>query len=291
MKSMTGYGSGSTAVSGGRINVELRAVNHRFLEVKMTLPRELLAWEENLRGLIAAQLSRGRVEVTLTRTGRPARSYTIVPNGDLVRAYRQALHHLQQDHGVNGDLDLSFLASRPDVFQITEKPQSVTAEVTAIKRALQQALKALQQQRKREGTFLQRDLRARIATLTKVRLTIKTRSATVQQMARAKLSERVANALQGMEIEQGRLVQEVATVLQKGDITEELVRLQSHLEALGTLLRAADPVGKRLDFLLQEIQREVNTIGAKADDAPTRHLVVDAKEEVEKLREQVQNIE
>ncbi|MBI3300845.1 MAG: YicC family protein [Deltaproteobacteria bacterium] len=291
MRSMTGYGSGTAAFPGGRVSVELRAVNHRFLEIKMPLPREFLAWEHEFRELIEAQVKRGRLEMMLTCTGRPPRAYAVRLNVELARAYREAVTRLQRDLRVKGELDLPFLAAHPELFQVTEKPQAVDAEVQAAKEALHHALAALERQRTREGKFLQRELRARVAALDKVRRAVKDRSGIVQEAVRKRLTERVTSLLQGIEIDQSRLLQEVATLVQKSDITEELVRLHSHIEALAGLLRAHEPVGKRIDFLLQEVQREVNTIGAKADDVTIRHLVVQAKEEVEKLREQVQNIE
>lgn len=291
MKSMTGYGSGGASFPGGRISVEIRAVNHRYLEIKMTLPRDFLACEGEFREMVAAQVKRGRIELALTCSGRPPRSYTVSLNVGLAKAYREAVMDLRHALGIESALDLGFLTSRPDLFQVTEKPQLTQVETQAAKQALQHAVAALEQQRNREGKFLQRELSGRVAALEKVRRAIKKRSGTVQEALRKKLSERVATLLQGVEIDQSRLFQEVATLVQKSDITEELVRLHSHLEALAGLLRKHEPVGKSIDFLLQEVQREVNTTGAKADDAAIRHLVVEAKEEVEKFREQVQNVE
>lgn len=291
MRSMTGYGSGTATWATGRVSVELRAVNHRFLEIRMPLPREFLPWERELRAMIEAQVRRGRVELTLTRMGQPSRTYTVHVNLALARAYHQAAKRLQRDLGVRGELDLPFLAAHPELFQVVEQPNSVDAEIQAAKKALHHALLALERQRSREGKFLQRELRARATTLDQIRRAVKTRSGIVQETARKRLRERITNLLQGVELDQSRLLQEVATLAQRSDITEEIVRLHSHIEALTGLLRLHEPVGKRIDFLLQEIQREINTIGAKADDVTIRHLVVQAKEEVEKLREQVQNVE
>ena len=291
MRSMTGYGSGSASFPGGRVNAELRAVNHRFLEIKLIFPRELQSWEQEWREMIEARVKRGKLELTLAFSGRAPRPYVVNPNRDLVRAYREAISCLQRDLGVKGDLDVSFLASRPDFFQVTEKPQPTQAELQAVKQALQHALVALEGQRSREGKFLERDLRKRIVSLEKAQRAILKRSSIMLRTLREKLSERVTNLLQGVPLDQSRLLQEVVALTQKSDITEELVRLQSHLEALTETLRLHEPVGKRLEFLLQEVQREVNTVGAKADDTTIRHLVVTAKEEVEKLREQVQNVE
>jgi len=295
MRSMTGYGSGSAAFPGGRVTVEIRTVNHRFLELKMPLPREFLAYEQMFRELIESHLTRGKVDMFLTTTGKPPRRYTINVNLELARAYRGALTRLHRELGISGDGDLSFLTAHPELFQVQEQSQATEAQAEAIKKALTQTLAALDRQRLREGRFLQRELRTRIALLDTVRRRVKDRSGIVYEKTRTRLKDRVTALLQGLpqgvEIDQSRLLQEVATLALRGDITEELVRLQGHIEALGELLRATDPVGKRFDFLLQEVQREVNTIGSKADDADIRHLVVSAKEEVEKLREQVQNVE
>lgn len=291
MKSMTGYGSSSITFPGGRISVELRAVNHRFLEIKSVLPREFAAQESTFRELIEAKMKRGRIDFTLTCVGRPATAYAVTVNMDLARLYYQAGKQLQHDLNITGQVDLSFLLSRPELFQVRETSQVTDAESRAAQQALHHALVALERQRNREGRFLQRDLRARVAALAQVRRAISERRTATQEIVRQKLSERVSSLLRTLELDQSRLLQEVATVVQKSDITEELVRLQSHLQMLTGLLRAHDPMGKRIDFLLQEVQREVNTIGAKSDDAAIRHLVVAAKEEVEKLREQVQNIE
>lgn len=288
---MTGYGSASVAFPGGQVSAELRTVNHRFLEMKMLLPRLFLPWEDEFRQQISAQVGRGRLELTLSLAGRAPRTYSVSLNHELAQAYHAALTRLQKDLSMDGPLDLQLLASRPELFQVVEKPGLSSAEIQAAKKAVQDALRALERQRSREGKFLQRDLRRRIASLSKVRRAVAVRTGRVQTASRDKLAARVRTFLAGAEVDQTQLLQEVVTLTQKSDITEELVRLHSHLEVMTDLLRKHEPVGKRMDFLLQEINREINTIGAKADDAPIRHLVVEAKEEVEKLREQVQNIE
>jgi uncharacterized protein (TIGR00255 family) len=295
MHSMTGYGNGSAAFPGGRVTVELRAVNHRFLELKMPLPREMLPYEQAFRTMIEARIKRGKLDMLFTSSGKPLRSYTIQPNLSLARAYQDAVQQVQRAVGVQGALDLSFLTAHPELFQVQEQQANIEPQAEATKKALTAALTALERQRTREGKFLQRELQTRIATLDQIRRKVKARSSVVYENTRERLKDRINTALQGLlqgvEVDQSRLLQEVATLVQRGDITEELVRLQSHLEALSSHCRSAEPVGKRIDFLLQEVQREVNTIGSKADDVEVRHLVVSAKEEVEKLREQVQNVE
>jgi uncharacterized protein (TIGR00255 family) len=291
MKSMTGYGSGSAPFSGGWVNVELRTVNHRFIEIKMPLPREFLPWESEFREMIEIYLKRGRVEMTLSCTGRLSRTYSVQPNLELARAYQHAVQRLCLELNLQENFNLSFLTVRQDLFQITEQNQTVTEEVPAAKEALLLALATLERQRTKEGKFLQQDFRQRISALEKKRKAIQTRSRVVQKISRQRLMERVSTFLQGVELDQTRLLQEVVTLTQKSDITEEIIRLQSHLKTLADLVCTHEPVGKRIEFLLQEVQREVNTIGAKSEDVTIRHAVVEAKEEVEKMREQVQNVE
>ena len=291
MKSMTGFGNGSLAFRGGRATVDVRAVNHRFLEVKLQLPRGFLAVEDDLRVMVAEQIKRGRIEVFLSLSGRTERTYTVRPNIELARAYAQAANQLKNLLALDDELNLQFFTSRPDLFQVAEMQPSSRIEIDASKKALQRALRALVRQRRREGKFLQRDVKQRIVTLRKIRGSIQKRIDITQKATRRKLADKVTALLPQLDLDRSRVMQDVASLIQKSDITEELVRLQSHLKAFSDLIQAEEPVGKRMDFLLQEMQREVNTIGAKADDAAIRHQVVQAKEEVEKIREQVQNIE
>ena len=291
MRSMTGYGSGSAAFSGGRVSAEIRTVNHRFLEMKMSLPRLFLPWEDEFRRQLSAQVGRGRLELSLNLSGRTPHTSTVSLNRDLARAYRRAFSELQKELGIDTPLDLRLLASRPELFQVSVQPQLSQTELGAAKKAVDRALRSLERQRSREGRFLRRELRGRLQTLSRFGRAAARRSGRSQTAARRRLAERVQTFLAGTQLDQSRLLQEVVAATQKSDITEELVRLQSHVETMTDLIASHEPVGKRLDFLLQEINREVNTVGAKADDAPLRHLVVEAKEEVEKLREQVQNVE
>lgn len=291
MKSMTGYGGATVPFPGGQVVVEARAVNHRFTEVRFTLPREYYPWEAELRGIVQEVVKRGKVEVAIYPSGQQPKGYEVRLNVELARAYLGAFSHMHKELGVQGEIDLSFFASRPELFQVVEKPWQPDAEVQAAKQALRRALAALERERCREGRFLKKDAVQRVRHLERLWQKVKKRLPIVQEELKEKLSARVAALLAEAEIDQGRLLQEVAFLVQRSDITEELVRLHSHLAALHALLRESEPIGKKMDFLLQEIQREVNTIGSKADDATVRQLVVEAKGEVEKLREQAQNIE
>lgn len=290
MKSMTGFGTGSRAFPGGRAAVDVRAVNHRFLETKLHLPRGFMAVEAAFRALIAERIERGRVEAFLSLTGRAARSVRVVPNLPLAREYAKAAARLRRELGIDRGPDLQFFLSRADLFQVTEAAQASPVEVQACTAALRKALAGVDRERRREGRFLARDLRQRIRTVQRLRREIARRQERLRPELHKKLVARVGALLAEMKVEPARL-SDVAGLLQKNDITEELVRLESHLETFAEFLVLDEAVGKRMDFLLQEMQREVNTIGAKADDAPIRQLVVQVKQEVEKIREQGQNIE
>lgn len=290
MKSMTGFGTASRAFPGGRATVDVRAVNHRFLETKLHLPRGFMAAEAEFRALIAARVERGRVEAFLSLTGRAARPIRVVPNLPLARAYAKAAARLRRELGLDRGPDLQFFLSRADLFQVTEAAHASAAEVRACTAALQAALAGVDRERRREGRFLARDLRQRIRTLQRLRREVARRQQRLQPELHKKLVARAEALLAELEVEPIRLP-DVAGLLHKNDVTEELVRLESHLETCAGFLGLDEAVGKRLDFLLQEMQREVNTIGAKADDAPIRQLVVQMKQEVEKIREQGQNIE
>lgn len=291
MKSMTGYGGATVPFPGGKVVVEVRAVNHRFAEIRFTLPREYYPWEAELREMVQKVLKRGKIEVAIYPSGWQPKGYDVRLNIELARAYRDAFSHLRKELGVQGEVDLSFFASRPELFQVVEKPGQPNAGVQAAKGALRQALAALERERCREGRFLKKDVGQRVRHLERLWKKVKKRLPIVQKGLKEKFRSRLAALLTGAEIDQGRLLQEVAFLIQRSDVTEELVRLHSHFTALRALLGESGPMGKRIDFLLQEIQREVNTIGSKADDAAVRQLVVEAKGEVEKLREQAQNIE
>jgi uncharacterized protein (TIGR00255 family) len=292
---MTGYGEATVPFPGGRVVVEAKAVNHRFAEIRFTLPREYYPWEAELRGIVQEMVKRGKLEVTIYLSGQQPKGYEVRLNMELARAYLGAFSHIHKELGVQGEADLSFFVARPELFQVMEKPRQKPwqpdTEVQAAKQALRRALTALDRERCREGRFLKRDVVQRVQHLERLWKKVKKRLPVVQEELKEKFHARVTALLAGAVIDQGRLLQEVAFLVQRSDVTEEIVRLHSHLTALRALLQESGPIGKKMDFLLQEMQREVNTVGSKADDAAVRQLVVEAKGEVEKLREQAQNIE
>ncbi|HUE31244.1 MAG TPA: YicC/YloC family endoribonuclease, partial [Verrucomicrobiae bacterium] len=292
VRSMTGYGAGRADAPTARVTVELRSVNQRFLDVKIVAPREYAAWEREVRDRVRAVAQRGRVEVTIARAALAARRrYTVAVRAELARAYVTAARQLGRRLGLAGDVALVDVLRLPDVFEVSEQPPELRGELPALRRALAGALRAFERERRREGAHLRRDMLARAASLRRTTAAIRRRLPRALAVLRSQVEERLVRLVGGAELDRGRVAQEVAVLADRSDVTEELVRLEAHLGALATTLRDRGPVGKRIEFLLQEIQREFNTTGAKAGDREIADRVLGAKAEVEKLREQVQNVE
>lgn len=292
MKSMTGYGQASSQGDGRGVTVEIRAVNQRFLEVKLSMPRDLLPWESEMRNLVQAQVARGKVDVSIARTGMGSDAVVVEPNLELARAYVDGWQRLQASLGIPGSIDLAWLQSRSnEIFRVVERPAEPGRDFALVRATLLQALAAFDRERLREGRALARDMKARARQLQKLRKQIQARSLRIKPALAERMQQRVRELLSGKEIKEERLLQEVALLVEKADVTEELVRLGSHLDALVEHVGAEGPIGKRIDFLLQETHREFNTIAAKSNDIEVTQATLEARSEIEKLREQVQNVE
>jgi uncharacterized protein (TIGR00255 family) len=296
VRSMTGYGRAQVERGGVQVSAEVRSLNQRFLEVKLNLPRGWGEGEAALRKQIGAVVSRGRVEVVIrVNSGKVHGSLTV--NEPLARSYVKELRALQSSLRLSGTLSVEALLQRPEIFQIAETEPDIQAELKLAQRALTQALKAFDQERQREGRALGRDLLGRLGRIQTAvrqiaRLSEESRQA-ITALFQQRMRELVANL--GMEemrlLDEKRLYEEAAGAAQRADITEELTRLSSHLEALEKLLQRPEPIGKEAEFWLQEVGREVNTIGSKSQNAALSKVAVAIKGELEKMREQVQNIE
>lgn len=290
VRSMTGFGAAAAAIPGGRLTIELRSVNQRFLDVRVTAPREYAPWEATCRELVAKQAARGRVEVYVGRNA-PTRGRTrIVLNVDAARDYAAAWRAVAGELGIKRELDLGLLRGS-EIFETVETPRDLRKEFPVATQVLERALATLDQARRREGKNLQRDMLQRVARLVAIERTIRAHAATVAGELQAKVNDRLQNLLKGSTVDPARVAQEVAYLAERSDVTEELVRLRSHLDELRKLLGAGGPCGKQIEFLLQETHREINTIGSKVNQLEITRLVVEAKGEVERLREQVQNVE
>jgi uncharacterized protein (TIGR00255 family) len=292
MRSMTGFGQASWQGDGRRLSVEVRSVNQRFLDVKLALPRECQAWEAELRELVSGVADRGKVEVTVFRSGSAADDFTVEVNEPMARAALGGWQALQRKLKLPGTIDIAMLMGRgSELVRIVERRADANADLPRVRALLAAALKDFNRAREREGKALAKDMGARLKTLRRLHAALAKRAgALVPELAR-RLTDRLATLLGKEGINPERLAQEAALLAERADVTEELVRLDSHLTRLGELLRQSAPVGKPIDFLIQEIHREINTIGSKSADLQVTNLTLAAKAEIEKLREQTQNVE
>ena len=291
IRSMTGFGAGRGESKGEALSVELRAVNGKFCEVKPRLPRELTALEPELVRAVKARVSRGVVDVFVRREEATAKG--LVPRVDLAlaAAYAKALREIKDELGLAGEPSVHDVAALEGVFSIGDALSDPAALAPVLQGALRSALDALEQMRRREGEALARDLAARFDALEKGVKAVAQLAPQQVDAYRERLSARIAELTRGVPLDPARLVQEVAVFADRTDVAEELTRLASHLSQLRAQLGSEAPAGRKLEFLVQEVNREINTIGSKAQSAGIASLVVDMKAELERVREQIQNVE
>lgn len=292
IRSMSGYGRGEASSERARVIAEVRSVNHRFCRVSVRLPPELGALEEIIRRLVQKHVQRGKVDVTvrldLPGTG-PARV-----DRETATAYARELGALAEELGLAAELDLATLAGLPGVVGADAAPAGdPDRDGALVEAAVEEALESLDGMRRREGKHLATDVRGRLEDLGSGLERVAAAADEVVARTRDQLRDRVAELLEeiGEEVDEARLAQEVVYYAERSDVTEEVVRLRSHLQKAGARLDSAEAVGRSLDFLAQEIHRELNTIGAKSKDLEVAETVVEMKAGLERVREQVQNIE
>jgi uncharacterized protein (TIGR00255 family) len=287
---MTGFGEAEGAFGGGRLAIEVRTVNHRHLAVQCRLPADLQRFETEVRHRLRAYVERGHASVTVRWTELPERSTSVTVNVERARAVRAALERLRESLGIEGDVDLAFVARQPDVlvYGSEEEPE---LEGDPLLLLIEQAAQQVVGAREREGADLAADLTSRILLMEDRLQVIEARAPERLTAERDRLRQAVTDLLNGRQLDESRLAQEIALLAERMDITEEIVRLRSHFASFRAGLAASGAVGRRLAFLGQEMLREVNTIGSKANDAAMAEAVIDLKSELEKIREQVENIE
>ncbi len=291
LRSMTGFGAGRARVGDEEVSVEMRSLNHKFCEVKARLPRELAALEPSITKQVKDRLARGSVEVLVRRQTATASGTVPTIDVGLAQEYARAFRELAAALGVASEVTWHHVASQPGVVRLEEKGVDAEAAGKAVMVALEQALTALEQMRRTEGETLYTDLDTRLKLIEGWSREVAELSPRVVREYQQRLTERVAELARGVVVEPQRLAQEVVLFAERTDIAEEVTRLASHLEQFRALMASSEPAGRRMDFLVQEMHREVNTTGSKSQHADISARVVSMKAEVERIREQVQNVE
>ena len=290
MRSMTGCGTGRASCNGWEVTVEIKTVNHRFLDLGLRLPRNLSFLEQTLRSGIAARIKRGHADLFVNLRNTDTSTAEVKADALLARAYCDAFNQIAEAAGTRGELTTSELIRMEGVLTLSERETDEETVSEVCSDALQKALDQLVQMRETEGENLRSDLNGHLDKVAELREKILTRAPNVVSEYREKLRIRLDTVLEE-KIDPQRLAQEVALLADRCAIDEELSRLESHIQQMRTYLDAEGEIGKKMDFLIQEMNRETNTIGSKASDAEITQLVVDLKSEIEKLREQIQNVE
>jgi uncharacterized protein (TIGR00255 family) len=288
---MTGYGRGQSSHNGSKFSVELNSVNRKQSDVVVTLPRELSELEPRVRDVINAEVSRGRLNVVVSAHYSAPKTQAVALDTNLARTYFRAMVELQKELNAAGEINIETILRAPGVVRTPEEQFSPEDAWPHVESALKEALAELVKMREREGKHLAKDLIHRLKTVRSCVRKIRTLQPGVLKRHRQSLLERIEKAGLELQIDDERLVKEVVFFADKSDISEELTRLESHFAQFAHHLRRNEPVGRTLEFMCQEIGREFNTLGAKANDVEISQLVVTCKAEMEKIREQIQNIE
>lgn len=282
MNSMTGFGEGAAQGKRVKVSVQIRTINHRHADIHLRVPKLYLSLEEEIREAVRKAINRGRIDVYVERVPLKGREVRLEVDEDLMAQYCEALRRIKRRFGLGGDIDLQLLPRLPDLF-VFKEPESVELnEKRLAVRALDLALKALVRSRSREGRNLKQDIVVQIRQLKAASKQLLEMSKHIDARLREMSKEQGSNTREGAESGSGTF---------KGSINEEVVRLGSHVGMLSGLAQEREPIGKKIDFLLQEVQRELTTIGAKAPELKVIRLVLGGKESLEKIREQVQNVE
>ncbi len=291
VKSMTGYGRAVETVNGREFTVELRSVNNRYLDCTVKLPRSLTFAEEAVKQAVKATISRGKVDVFITVHSEGVSDVKVTLNAPMVEGYLTAMKQMVDQYGVRDDISVSMLSRMPEVFTV-EKPEVDEEQLLAdLMGVVKQALASYDAMRAAEGKALENDLRSRGNTIAELVSQVEAGNGQTVTDYRTRLYNKLQEVLANTSIDESRILTEAAIFADKVAVDEETVRLRSHLEQMNNMLTAGGAIGRKLDFLLQEMNRESNTIGSKCSDVRLARIVVDIKAELEKIREQTQNIE
>jgi len=291
IRSMTGYGSAELERSGQRLTGEIRSVNHRFCEVSLRGPKVALAFEDQIRQLIQDRFSRGKFNLTITWVGAGEQGEVLKLNEPVAKRYVDLMSHLKERFALAGEIDIRTVASLPDLFTWEHTAMSDEESWSLVKDVVERSCDSMILMKDREGGALSRDFDKRLSVIREQLDKVSVRAPLRPQEAKERMVARIKPLLDDIEMDPIRIAQEVALLADRLDCTEECVRLAAHLDQFRHLMEGNEFAGRKLNFLLQEMNREANTIGSKANDVEIGHAVIIMKEEIERIREQVQNVE
>ena len=291
IKSMTGYGSAKGTADGLELSIELKSVNNRYLDTTVRMPRSYIFAEDAVKSLVQGHISRGKVDVFITVTSTAAENVVVTVNEALAESYIKALRQISENYGIADEVSNVTIGRFQDVLVAEKKEADREAVAAGICAILENALCEFDAMRAREGVRLREDMLQHLGEIQRLVSFVEERSPQTVAEYRARLEQKLREVLESTSIDETRLVTEAAIFADKVAVDEETVRLRSHIAQLRDMLMGDSPVGRKLDFLIQEFNREANTIGSKCNDVEIAKVVVDLKSEIEKLREQLQNIE
>lgn len=291
MKSMTGYGNAKGVAEGLELSIELKSVNNRFLDTAVRIPRGYLFAEEAVKTAVQRHISRGKVDVFITIDSSQSNDVVVKVNEPLLQGYLEAVRGVSDTYGLTNDLTAMSVCRFSDVLSVEKKEVNQEAMAAAIIEVLETALTEYDSMRSREGEKLREDISSRIAAIEKMVSLVEEDSPRTVADYRARLEQKMREVLDTAGIDESRILTEAAIFADKVAVDEEVVRLRSHISQMREMIGSDGAIGRKLDFLVQEMNREANTIGSKCQNADIAHVVVDIKAEIEKIREQVQNVE
>lgn len=291
IKSMTGYGSAKGQAEGLEITVELKSVNNRYLDTSVRLPRSFLFAEDAVKAAVQSHISRGKVDIFVTVDSSAADDMTIKVNEPLLKGYIEAIRHISEEYSLTNDLTALSVSRFPDVLTVEKKDLDADAIAASISEITEKALADFDAMRLREGEKLKDDVLSRLDTIDMLVSSVEKEAPKTVAEYRSRLEQKMAEVLGTAGIDEARILAEAAIYADHIAVDEETVRLRSHMAQLKTMINGSSPTGRKIDFLIQEFNREANTIGSKCQNSDIAHVVVDLKSEIEKIREQIQNIE
>ncbi|MBZ9635873.1 YicC/YloC family endoribonuclease [Clostridium sp. FP1] len=291
IRSMTGFGRGNCEKDGKNFTIEIKSVNHRYFETNIRMPRALVSFEDKIRKIIGEKVKRGKLDVFVTQGNYDKDDAFANLNEKLAESYMECFRVLKEKYNLEGDISVSQIARLPEVITLKQKEEDISETFDAIEQSLNEALEALLFMREREGEKLLEDVITKCDFISGLVQKVKERSPFVFNEYKDKLTQRLNALNKEVEFDENRVAMEVAIFADKAGIDEEIVRLNSHIQQMRETLILDEPIGRKLDFIIQEMNRETNTIASKANDLEILNTVINMKSEIEKIREQIQNIE